>query len=91
MPKKRQGEDNDKKQGFIVRKTPEYGAFYGKVGKMAKNSESFFGGESCIFVDNWAKKLSSQILWLKKVGKSGKLPVPNLQTSRYKSVSASAV
>ena len=35
---------------------------------------------------DWAKKLSSQILWLKTVGKSGKLPIPNLQTPRYKSV-----
>ena len=39
---------------------------------------------------NWAKGLSSQILWLKKVGTSGKLPVPDLQTSRYKRVPASA-
>ena len=39
---------------------------------------------------NWAKKLSSQILWLKKVGKSGKLPIPNVQTSRYKNVPVSA-
>ena len=43
-----------------------------------------------MFVGNWAKTRSSQILWLKKVGKSGKLPVSNLQTSRYKSVPALA-
>ena len=34
--KKKEGEDNTKKQGFIVEKPPKYGAFYRKVGKMAK-------------------------------------------------------
>ena len=88
---KKEGEDNNKKQGFIVEKTPKYGAFYRKVGKMAKIVTAFFGGKSCIFVGNWVQKLSSQILWKKKeVGKSGKLPIANLQTSRYKSVRVSA-
>ena len=39
------------------------------------------------FVGPWAKEVSSQILWYKKIGKSGKLP---LQTTQYKSVHASA-
>ena len=42
-----------------------------------KNCERFFREKSCIFVGNWAKKLRSQILCLKKVGKRGILPIPN--------------
>ena len=39
--KKKEGDDNTKKQRFIVQKPPEHGAFYRKVGKMAKIVTAF--------------------------------------------------
>ena len=38
---KKEGEDNHKKQGFIVENPQKYGAFYRKVGKMAKAVRAF--------------------------------------------------
>ena len=35
--KAKRGENSTKKQGFIVRKSSEYGTFYGKLGKLANN------------------------------------------------------
>ena len=87
---KKEGDDKIKKQGFIVEKTPKYGAFYRKVGKMAKIVRAFLEENHAFLWVIGSKKLSSQIMWSKKVGKSNHLPIPNLQTSRYKRVPVSA-
>ena len=42
--KKKEGEDNNEKQGFKVEKPPKYDAFYRKVGKMAKIVTAFLEG-----------------------------------------------
>ena len=81
----------NKKQGFIVEKPQRYDAFYRKVGEMAKIVTTFIGVKSCFFVGDWVKKQINQILQLEKVGRSGELPIPNLQASPYKGVPSSAV
>ena len=55
-----------KKQGFIVQKQAEYGAFYRKVGKMANMVRAFMQENHAFLWVIWPKNMSSQILWLKK-------------------------
>ena len=87
--KKRKG--RTKKNNVMLSERPtKCGAFHTKVRKMAQILKGFLGGKSHIFVGNWVEKLSRQILFLKKIGKLGKLPTSSLQTSRYKSVPVSA-
>ena len=51
------------KARFSSSRTPKMSCILEKSGKFCKDRESFFGGKSCIFAGNWAKKVSSRILW----------------------------
>ena len=76
--KNKKREDTTKKQGFIVERPQTYGAFHRKVGKMAKVVWAFLEVNHAFLWVIGQKNCVVKFLWLKEVGKSGKLPIPNL-------------